>query len=888
LLTIAPSVDVTVGVPQASVAVAVPRAELIVAVEGLHPSASALPVAVMTGAVTSTVHVAVLAIVDVLPQPSVAVHVLVCVRLQLLVTIAPSVEVIVGVPQASVADAVPSAPSIAAVEGLHPSVKLLPVAVSVGAVTSTVHVAVLDVVEVLPQPSVAVNVLTWLRKHPFVTIAPSVDVTVGVPQASVAVAVPSAPFIVAVDGLHPSARALPVAVMTGAVISIVQVTVRDVVDELPHASVAVHVLVCERLQLLVDTVPSEDVSVIAPQASVAVAVPSAASIAAVDGLHPGVNVVPVAVITGGVLSFDQVTVRDVVDVLPQASVAVKVLVCVVLQPEVVCGPSLCVTVGVPQASVAVALPSAALIVGRFGLPQINSVVPVAVITGGVVSSVHVAVLDAVELLPHASVAVHVLVCDLLHPLLTIAPSVDVIVGVPQASVAVAVPSAASIAAVDGLQPGVNVVPVAVSVGAVTSMIHVAVLDTVETLPHASVAVHVLVCDLPQPLLTIAPSVEVIVGVPQSSVALAVPSAPLIVAVAGLHPSASVLPVAVMVGAVTSTVHVIVLDAVDVLPHASAAVHDLVCDLLHPLLTTAPSVDVTVGVPQASVAVALPRAELIAAVVGLQPGVRLVPVAVSVGGVISTVHVAVLDVVAVLPQPSVAVHILVCVRLQLLLTIVPSVDVSVGVPQTSVAVAVPSAPSIAAVEGLHPSASVLPVAVIVGAVISTVHVMVLEVVDELPHPSAAVHVLVCDLLHPLLTIVPSVEVIVGVPQASVAVAVPSAELIADVEGLHPNASVVPVAVMVGGVISSVHVAVLDAVDVLPHASFAVQDLVCERLHPVLIIAPSVDVTVGAPQPSVAVAVPSAELIVAVEGLHPSASALPVAVSVGAVLSVALYV
>ena len=44
--------------------------------------------------------------------------------------------------------------------------------------------------------------------------------------------------------------------------------------------------------------------------------------------------VPVAVITGGVLSFDQVTVRDVVDVLPQASVAVKVLVCVVLQPDV--------------------------------------------------------------------------------------------------------------------------------------------------------------------------------------------------------------------------------------------------------------------------------------------------------------------------------------------------------------------------------------------------------------------------------------------------------------------------------------------------------------------------------------------------------------------------
>ena len=35
-------------------------------------------------------------------------------------------------------------------------------------------------------------------------------------------------------------------------------------------------------------------------------------------------------------------------------------------------------------------------------------------------------------------------------------------------------------------------PVAVSVGAVTSAVHVAVRDVVEVLPQASVAVHVLV------------------------------------------------------------------------------------------------------------------------------------------------------------------------------------------------------------------------------------------------------------------------------------------------------------------------------------------------------------------------------------------------------------
>ena len=74
-------------------------------------------------------------------------------------TILPSVEMTVGLPQSSVADAIPNAPFIVAVDGLHPSASALPVAVRVGGVTSSVHVAVLDVVETLPQPSVAVNVL---------------------------------------------------------------------------------------------------------------------------------------------------------------------------------------------------------------------------------------------------------------------------------------------------------------------------------------------------------------------------------------------------------------------------------------------------------------------------------------------------------------------------------------------------------------------------------------------------------------------------------------------------------------------------------------------------------------------------------------------------------
>ena len=75
--------------------------------------------------------------------------------------------------------------------------------------------------------------------------APSDAVGVRAPlQLSEAVAPPNAPFIVAVDGLHPSdVDAVDVGVTTGGVTSNVQVTVRDAVAELPQASVAVQVLV---------------------------------------------------------------------------------------------------------------------------------------------------------------------------------------------------------------------------------------------------------------------------------------------------------------------------------------------------------------------------------------------------------------------------------------------------------------------------------------------------------------------------------------------------------------------------------------------------------------------------------------------------------------------
>jgi hypothetical protein len=155
---------------------------------------------------------------------------------------------------------------------------------------------------------------------------------------------------------------------------------------------------------------------------------------------------------------------------------------------------------------------------------------------------------------------------------------------------------------------------------------------------------------------------------------------------------------------------------------------------------------------------------------------------------------------------------------------PSLEDNVGVLQASVAVAVPSALLISPAVGLQPSEVVVPPVVIAGGVTSTIHVTVLDAVDVLPHASIAVHVLVCERLQTVLVTGPSLEDNVGVLHTSVAVAVPSALLISPADGLQPSEVVVPPVVIAGGVTSTIHVTVLDAVDVLPHASRAVQVLV----------------------------------------------------------------
>jgi hypothetical protein len=113
--------------------------------------------------------------------------------------------------------------------------------------------------------------------------------------------------------------------------------------------------------------------------------------------------------------------------------------------------------------------------------------------------------------------------------------------------------------------------------------------------------------------------------------------------------------------------------------------------------------ILVTVPQPSVAVADPRAAVIAAALGLQPSVTGEYVPLNVGGVRSLVHETVLVIVAELLQLSTAVNVLTCVTVQPEVVANASEEVIlVTVPQPSVAVAEPRAAVISPGKGLHPN------------------------------------------------------------------------------------------------------------------------------------------------------------------------------------------
>src|SRR6187399_690837 len=359
-----------------------------------------------------------------------------------------------------------------------------------------------EAVAVLPQASVAVNVLVRvysLAHAPLVVT--SADVMVTAPQASLAVAV-------AKDGVsgHSMVVAAGNALNTGGVLSSTVIT-WEAVAVLPQASVAVNVLV--RVYSLAHAplvVTSADVMVTAPQASLAVAV-------AKDGVsgHSMVVAAGNALNTGGVLSSTVIT-WEAVAVLPQASVAVNVLVRVYSlahAPLVVTSADVMVTA--PQASLAVA-------VAKDGVSGHSMVVAAgnALNTGGVLSST-VITWEAVAVLPQASVAVNVLVrvYSLAHAPLVVT-SADVMVTAPQASLAVAV-------AKDGVSGHSMVVAAgnALNTGGVLSST-VITWEAVAVLPQASVAVNVLVrvYSLAHAPLVVT-SADVMVTAPQASLAVAV-------------------------------------------------------------------------------------------------------------------------------------------------------------------------------------------------------------------------------------------------------------------------------------------------------------------------------------------------------------------------------
>jgi hypothetical protein len=114
--------------------------------------------------------------------------------------------------------------------------------------------------------------------------------------------------------------------MTGGVRSLVQLTVLIAVAELPQPSEAMNVLTCEKYKPLEVTAPSVNVTIGVLHAAVAVADPSAAVISEAEGLHPSVTEAGIIIMVGGLGALSQLTVLDVVALLPQPSIAVNVLV----------------------------------------------------------------------------------------------------------------------------------------------------------------------------------------------------------------------------------------------------------------------------------------------------------------------------------------------------------------------------------------------------------------------------------------------------------------------------------------------------------------------------------------------------------------------------------
>ena len=176
-------------------------------------------------------------------------------------------------------------------------------------------------VAVLPQASVNVQVLVIIAGH-----VPDGGLSVPVtdPGAS-QLSVYASDVIAGISLTHCTLNGGGVAANTGAVVSLLNVRVCDAVAILLQLSATVHVLVMD----LVQPVPVSGLSVklaVRPvaQLSVTLAEPNALLISAALGLH-NTEVIGVTVITGAMVSCTLIS-WVAVDILPQASVNVQVLV----------------------------------------------------------------------------------------------------------------------------------------------------------------------------------------------------------------------------------------------------------------------------------------------------------------------------------------------------------------------------------------------------------------------------------------------------------------------------------------------------------------------------------------------------------------------------------
>src|SRR5204862_103632 len=268
---------------------------------------------------------------------------------------------------------------------------------------------------VLLHASVTVHVFVTLTLHPVTTSACTVPVAVNpVEQLSVTLADPKAAATFIAVALQFNVVAVT-SVITGACVSLINVTVCDAVPVLLHASVTVHVFVTLTLHPVTTSACTVPVAVNpVEQLSVTLADPKAlATFIAVALQFNAVDAT--RVITGACVSLINVTVCDAVPVLLHAYVTVHVFVTLTLHLVTTSACTVPVAVNpVEQLSVTLADPKAAATFIAVAL-QLSVPAVASVITGACVSLTNVTVCDAVPVLLHASVTVHVFVTDTLHP-----------------------------------------------------------------------------------------------------------------------------------------------------------------------------------------------------------------------------------------------------------------------------------------------------------------------------------------------------------------------------------------------------------------------------------------------------------------------------------------